>query len=87
MLLSLRWFLVQEPLPDSECIKSSYGIGFCTIDSYSVKLLKALCSKGLKCTFTVLARWANLAHIDRLVHSIDTERVFKQMICYVDNEI
>ena len=40
-LLNLCWFLVREPLQDSECIKSRYEIGFCTIDSYSVKLLKA----------------------------------------------
>jgi formate hydrogenlyase subunit 3/multisubunit Na+/H+ antiporter MnhD subunit len=56
---------VREPLQISECIKSRYRTGFCTIEIDQVKLLKALCSKGSKCTFTFLARWANLAYMEK----------------------
>ena len=62
-LLSLCWFLVREPLPDSSCIKSRYRVGFCMIDSHPVKFLKALYRKGLERTYTFLARWANLATV------------------------
>ena len=61
MLSSWCWFLVREPLQDSQCIKSRYGIGFRTIDRHLVKLLKAWHSKDLKCKSTFLARWAILA--------------------------
>jgi len=36
---TLCWFLVKEPLQDSECIKSRFEIGFCPIGQKSVKLL------------------------------------------------
>ena len=52
---------MQEPLQDLECIKFRYEIGFLTINSLPVELLKAWHGKGLKCKSTFLARWATLA--------------------------